>query len=314
MSALFDRTVCLSVTFHRPGNQRKFRPGEVTVDKADAAGNGDRADQSQVSASKQIFTNGNYKLAGQVKQQFESWLDVRSLPCPLKKGTHLIPVDLLDEVYTRLDETEREYLARAEDLANEYETAKQTARERLRELYNEADYPTVDQLRKKFSVERKLFDFAPPGETKLSETLYQQERERWSATFAEAETEVRDALRDTARQLVAHLSERLAPTPDGSRKRLHPSAVDNLEEFLSLFDRRNVLDDSELKALVGKARAVLSGVGNGQLFAGANKTGILKDDDRLADYVSQEMDGIRRDIDALMSDAPRRALSFDEED
>jgi len=304
MSTLFENTVCLAVTFHRPGDTRRFKPGEVEVRRADYADNGEKAAQSMVSASKRIFRNSHYLEAVRIDQKFDAFLIRRALNCPLKRGTYLVPVTLLDEVYEELDKAQAAYEAEATALAAEYDEAKEAARQRLRSLFNEKDYPAVDKLRRQFSVERRLFDFAPPGESKLSDAVYRQERERWADTFASAEEEVKQALRQAYRDLVAHLADRLAPTADGKKRRLHESAVKNLTEFLDLFDKRNVLNDSELQALVEQAKRILNGGGS------ANA---LRSNDSLREFVAEQLEEIKGSLDSLITEGPRRVVSFEEE-
>lgn len=303
-SQLFDNTVCLAVTFHRAGQHRRIRRGEAEV--VSTAGSGEKPNQEQFSVGKRIFTSDHYQTAMRVAHKFDQWLRKRAVPCPLKRGTELIPVGMLDEVYAELDRAQTAYNAEADSLLAEYEKLKADARRDLKDLYREEDYPTPARLRQSFWVERRMFDFSPPGEAKLSETVYRQERQRWTDTFAEAEDEVRQALRESLLMLVSHLAERLQPSPDGKKKVLHDSAVDKVVEFLELFDRRNVLDDEELKALVVRARRVLNG--------DSSMADALRQDGAVREIVRRRMDEVKTRLDALIKSGPARVVSFDEED
>jgi len=303
-SQLFDNTVCLAVTFHRAGQHRRIRQGEAEV--VSTSGNGDKPDQERFSVGKRIFASDHYRAAMKIAGKFDQWLRKRAVPCPLKRGTELIPVGMLDEVYAELDRAQTAYNAEADSLLAEYEKLKADARRDLKDLYREEDYPTPARLRQSFWVERRMFDFSPPGEAKLSETVYRQERQRWTDTFAEAEDEVRQALRESLLMLVSHLAERLQPSPDGKKKVLHDSAVDKVVEFLELFDRRNVLDDEELKALVVRARRVLNG--------DSSMADALRQDGAVREIVRRRMDEVKTRLDALIKSGPARVVSFDEED
>ena len=59
---------------------------------------------------------------------------------------------------------------------------------------------------------------------------------------------------------VQHMADRLKEGPDGKPLRFKETTVSNLVEFLANFEFRNVTDDSELQALVAKARELLHGV------------------------------------------------------
>ena len=151
-----------------------------------------------------------------------------------------------------------------------------------------------------------MFDFSPPNEAKLSEAVYKQERERWRQTFFEAEVEVKQALRESMLTLISHLAERLQPSPDGKKKVLRDSAVDKVVEFLELFDRRNVLNDEELKALVVRARRVLNG---DDMMADA-----LRQDGKVREILGRRMEEVKSRLDTLIKSGPARVISFDEED
>jgi len=302
-SQLFDNTVCLAVTFHRAGQHRRVRRGEAEV--VNAFNQGKKPDQDRFSIGKRIFDSEHYRAAMRIAYEFDVWVQRRSVPCPLRRGTHLIPIDLLDEICARLDEAQARYATEADALVAEYDELKQAARMGLKDLYREADYPAPEQLRQSFWVERRMFDFSPPSETKLSEAVYQQERSRWQQTFAEAENEVRQALRESMLTLVSHLAERLEPSPDGKKKVLRDSAVDKVVEFLELFDRRNVLNDKELKALVVRARQVLS---EDSVMAEA-----LRQDGAVREIVRRRMEEVKTRLDALVESGPARVITFDEE-
>jgi len=305
---LFDNTVCLAITFHQTGQHRQVRRGEaevIALESRQISDSGDKPNQEKFSIGKKIFTSDYYKKAMSIAHKFTVWLHKRAIPCPLKRGTELIPVGMLDEVYAKLDEAQTEYNAEIDALLLEYEQLKQDARQDLKELYREDDYLEPTQFRRAFWVERKLFDFSPPGKAKLSEAVYQQERDRWQKIFVEAENEVKLALRESMLKLVSHLAEKLQPTPDGKKRILKDSAVDKVVEFLELFDRRNVLDDQELKALVARARQVLK---RDDMMGEA-----LRQDDAIRDIVSRRMDEVKAGLDSLIQSGPARVISFEED-
>ena len=72
--------------------------------------------------------------------------------------------------------------------------------------------------------------------------------------------EIRTALRAGFVDLVSRVGERLTPSADGKRTVLKGSLVEGLQEFLALFDAKNLSDDRELKRLVDQARALVDGV------------------------------------------------------
>jgi len=75
----------------------------------------------------------------------------------------------------------------------------------------------------------------------------------------EIDNEVSLAFRQSFYNLLAHLSEKLQPTADGSKKVLKQAAVDKVTDFLDTFSRRNVMNDTEMTKLVTQAKKVLKG-------------------------------------------------------
>ena len=290
MSRLFENTVCVTVTFHRPGAVRAFRAGEVEVVKTGDRGDSQKADQSQVGASRKIFQNGYYKKAGDVAKSFYDWLDRRALDVPLGNSVRVIPRSMLAEAKDQFEKARRKYLDCADSFCEpaEYLKTKLAARTRLRELWDEKVYPSRDKLRGRFWVDWWELEFGPDSASALNE----------------AEQDVIQALRETFAGLVSHLAAKLAPVEDGKRRRLHPSAVANLKEFLDLFDQRNILDDTALKGLVDRAR---------NLVSGERVYDSLKDNDTLREFVGEQLGEIRASLDTLITDGPRRVVRFGEE-
>ncbi|MFH1264684.1 MAG: hypothetical protein ABIK89_03110 [Planctomycetota bacterium] len=291
MSRLFENTVCVTVTFHRPGAVRAFRAGEVEVVKSGDREDFQKADQSQVGANRKIFQNGYYKQAGDVAKRFYDWLDKRALDVPLGNSVRVIPRDTLPEAKEEFERAKREYEDCADSFCEpaEYLKTKMAARDRLRELFDEKVYPTRDTLRGRFSVDWWELEFGADS----------------AAALNEAEQDVIQALRETFAGLVSHLAAKLSPLEDGKRRRLHPSAVANLKEFLDLFDQRNILGDDELAGMVGKAR---------NLVSGERVYDSLKDNDTLREFVGEQLGEIRANLDTLITDGPRRVVTFGEED
>jgi hypothetical protein len=98
----------------------------------------------------------------------------------------------------------------------------------------------------------------------------------------------------------------LEPTADGRKKTFKTATIDKLLEFFELFDRRNVLNDVELKKLVESAKRVLSG---GDVLVDA-----LRSDQGVRDIVRDQMENVTKKLDALITEGPRRVVSFEEED
>jgi hypothetical protein len=287
--SLMERCVVLDVTFHRPGIRRKADLSLVSTD----------ADKAMLGLTKAIVVSKSYRRVLRLAGDTRRWLENRSLPSPLKRGTYLVPLELIDAVNTHMDEVDLLYARLARKFLAAYPKLKEKARIRLKDQWDPRNYPEESVLRAAFSVERRWLDFGTPSEAKLGKALWEVEKKRAENTWREATEEIRTALRQAFRDLVGGLADRLMPNPDGGRKRLHASAVTKLTEFLDLFSARNITGDAELGNLVSQAREVLAGKSAGSLRQAA-----------VGGEVMDEMIRVISSLDTLMEVAPRRAISF----
>jgi hypothetical protein len=118
----------------------------------------------------------------------------------------------LDEAVWRLDE--------------HYAEMRSAARDRLRSLFNPADYP--ESLRGLFGVSGDFPSVEPPAcLLQLNRALYEQERERAMSRFEQPVQLAEEAFTSELAKLVSHLTGQ----DDGKPKVFRDSAVDDLVEF-----------------------------------------------------------------------------------
>ena len=106
---------------------------------------------------------------------------------------------------------------------------------------------------------------APTGLEKIRADIFEREQEKAAAQWTAVLEESRNVLRAEMAELVDHMVERLEPGPDGKGKRFNSSLVENLDEFLTVFSKRNIADDAALQEVVEQARKALAGVTPKQL-------------------------------------------------
>jgi hypothetical protein len=144
-----------------------------------------------------------------------------------------------------------------------YELAKEAAKKPtveggLGELYDEDDYPTVEELRKAFNLRWSWLQLSVPDE--LPEEVRVREVSKLKASFLEAQEEIKLALRAGFKDLVSHAIERLTPGPDGKRKVFCESTFTKFNEFFETFNARNLMEDAELEAVVEQAKEIMKGL------------------------------------------------------
>ncbi len=282
-NSIFDKTVCLTVTFHIAGDTR---PGNISMLGGDA-------DKKEMSLSKRIFRSDAYAECWKIASRTRDWLKSRSVPSPLKVGTYLIPEQLVDAVNQRLTEAREEFNTAADAFAAEYPALIEQAKVRLLDQFDERNYLPVEVMRRRFWIERMFLDFTParPG------SIDQQ------AELTEAVSEIKVALRCGLLELVQRLSGMLGERADGKKKkRLSTKAVAAFTEWMDLLPARLVVDDAELKALADKAKAVMSG----------KSPADLRDIGAVREQTRKELEAVGCQLQTLVKDMPSRAFGFDE--
>ena len=192
----------------------------------------------------------------------------------------------------------RDELVQAEaDLNAVYEEVKADARRRLGRLYNPSDYPP--EVRDLFGVGWDFPSVEPPSYLmRIAPEVYEEERRRVAARFDEAVRLAEQAFASEFARLLSHLTARLANGEDGGRQVFRDSVVNNLVEFFGKFSELNVRSNPELDALVEQAQRLVRGV----------TPQALRDSDALRQEVTSSMARVRSQVEALITDAPRRRL------
>jgi hypothetical protein len=192
----------------------------------------------------------------------------------------------------------RDELQQAEANLNAvYDEIKADARERLGRLYDPADYPP--EVRGLFDVEWDFPSVEPPSYLlRISPEVYEQERQRVAARFEEAVTLAEQAFATEFARLLAHLTERLGGGEGGERRIFRDTAITNLTEFFSRFKHLNVRSSPELDGLVEQAQELIKGV----------EPQHLRDSSDLRSEIATKMAEVRTNVEALITDVPRRRL------
>jgi len=129
------------------------------------------------------------------------------------------------------------------------------AEHRLKGMYRTSDYPTVIQLRKKFSIEvscmniSDLEDFRVKINPMEATRLKQRIEEEYAARIAEASQDIWDRIAET----VGHMAERLSDPKNVFRD----SLVDNVRHLIDLLPKLNFTDDRRIKQVAFNMRSLL---------------------------------------------------------
>lgn len=251
-----------------------------------------------LSAGKKLLDSKHpaFRAVNAVKHEVVTYWRGVSLPFP-EPGIRLIRQQDVSAVQVQLTTLKAELTEAVEQLEQQFDAMKATARERLGSLFNPTDYP--DSLRSLFDVTWEFPNVEPPSYLQqLSPDLYRQESQRVSARFDEAVQLAETAFIEEMSRLVSHLTERINGSDDGQPKVFRDTAIENIREFFQRFRELNVHSSDQLDQLVEQSQRILSGV----------EPQALRDTAQLRQRVAGELSAVQSVLDGLLVDRPRRNI------
>lgn len=290
----FDSALVMTVGWKWPKLSKSVSSEQLTI-----IGETPLTDKRKVHSSKDLFDCPELKRMFGHAGQVDDFLYRRCLPFPLQRGTYLLPKDFFHEVENFLTEHRAEREPLIEAILAVYDKAIEDAKIFLGPLFHANDYLPKDRLRTRFSFEWKYLQIGVSDALKeISAEIAAREADKMQATYTEASEAIQSMLRTSMNDLIAHLCERLEPTPEGKKKIFRDSSMDNIQEFLRTFSSRNLTEDNALENLVAQAQQLVAGV------SPAN----LRDNEGLRDSVQKGFSEIKEKLSALIQDAPIRQL------
>lgn len=223
-----------------------------------------------------------------------------ALPFPIK-GCMLVPKKLIPVIQEHLSQLKWEYDTAVDDFLYHYRQTVLDAKESLGELYDELDYPSREEVRKRFRFEWRHIVVGPSNSKVLPPSLYQEEVQKFQNLMEQARQEAISALRVEFVNLVANLNDKLKGTNDGDRpKKLRDAAVENLKAFLDNFANRNLFEDETLSELVEQCRSIIGGTTASQ----------IRTNSQVKENLHNQMEQILETVENSLEDLPRRKLRF----
>lgn len=291
---MMERAICITLYLGVLGNSRKVPISQVEVD----------ADKALIRANKTLLDCSEYKAIQSADGRFRDYLYSRCLPSNFQPGTYLLPLKLVNEVENRLRAYDLERGLLVDAFCAAYPARVREVETRLRGVFNAKDYPPVGLVRRRFRMEWNYVSFGTPGKLEeVSAELFRESREKLARQVEEAGEAVKAVLRTQMAELTNHMVERLSGTgANGRAKTFRNTLLDNMADFLDVFQVRNIADDTALAALVTQARQVLNGT----------SPDMLREDDATRQYVRERFETIKTTLTALVCEKPGRKISFED--
>lgn len=180
----------------------------------------------------------------------------------LDEGQRLLPATKLDGYSVFMKSLALDFDREVGDFLAHYPKAVDMAKTRLGDLFVQADYPSVEQLRNQF-----MFTFTVSPVPTGDDFRVAVDAEIKAQVDERLKDALKLALSDTAGRIVRHVShlvERLEEVDNGSKKgtggqvRFHASMVQNIKDLVAAMPDFNLSNDKELDAINQDMRAKLS--------------------------------------------------------
>ncbi len=184
-----------------------------------------------------------------------TWHNGRTLPWS-DKGVRLLPMSMFFDYKKEVDARKAYFDTQVDKFLQQYPTLVETTKNTLGDLYDPADYPSVEELRSKFAF-RMVFSPVPEaGDFRLdvnSDHLAEL-RAQYESAY---DTRVKEAMQtawDKLHSTLTHMSEKLTEPEGEQTKQFRTTFLTNVSEMCDLLTHLNITKNPDLE----RARKQLS--------------------------------------------------------
>ena len=275
----------------------------------DSAASSFGAQGKRLSASKAIVNGDNEyvaavtkilsRLAKEWKERTDPWLD---------EGVRLLQTSQVNLFNDYILTVRPELQTAVAELQSHLADVKDEARSELGDLFNEEDYPVSVVDKYSFAIDYPSLE--PPAWLQgVNPDVYKEQCERVSRRFDEAAALGEAVFVETFADLVSHLSEKLQPGEEGTRKIFRGESVENIHNFIQRFKSLYVGTNAELEGLVTQAQEILSvNTPGGRVPVNANE---IRTIDWIGSQVRTGMERLKTSLEGVVQALPRRQFSQD---
>jgi hypothetical protein len=264
------------------------------------------SDKSMIHVAKDILDSEELRAVVSYDNSTAMWFRSRCTYAPWVRG-FLMGAQLVPDAFAWMDARGEGRAVLIQKFKAAYPAKIADAKARLRDNFDETEYPPVEAVERAFTMEYMPIDFAVSKKltSVVSKAAFDRESQKLQASMATAAQTLDQTLAFILQETVDHLVGRLtAADAEGKPKRLHASALAKLDEFVAIFPKRNLTGNEELAELVARAKRVTSGVDVKQLKNVA--------DTRVA--VVTELTSVKQALDKMLVDAPNRRMTLNDEE
>jgi hypothetical protein len=305
---LTDNAVLVRVSFGRVGTQKKVSPDEIAVETE-----GNVKIQKRLLDSKEMKAIDRYD--AQVKQYIAARTNRPKTRGRGREGLRFVGIKLVAEFDAKMKEFMRGRNEHVQNLKRAYAGIIENDRERLfvmnngvkQSIFRASDYLPVDSFEEEFQFTCEYLELVAPRSMRaVSEDLYKQVEANIQRQAEEDMDAMRVALRVEFSSLVDWAINRLTPGENGKKKVFKVKGKDGadigfaarLNDFISVFEGRDLSGDSELGVVIQKAREIMSGVDPKD----------LRSSEALRDSLRDQFSDIKTILDPWVVEEPSRKI------
>lgn len=289
VSRLLKDAAGLIVTTGAFGLEKKADMNQIQTD----------ADSDMMRVNKILLNSPEHKAVLKFQAQTVGMVRRNTVPSVLTKGMYLFRASAIEGIENYLCEQETALTGVVEEFCAMYQEQVQEARRLLCGQFREEDYPPTDVVRQRFVMRHSWVTFSIPEN--IPPKVREAEEAKAAAFWEDAAGEIRETLRAGFGKLVNKMVDRLAVKPGEKPPIFRDSLVENWDEFFTFFEGRDLTNDTDLQALVTKARALL----------GDADAKTLRNNLKLRNEVATGFGKLAETLDECIEAAPKRKFDFD---
>jgi hypothetical protein len=173
----------------------------------------------------------------------------------------LLPTAMYFDYHKEITATQMEFYRLVDEFVDVYRTAVYEARTKLGDMFDEGEYPSIEEIRTKFKFD---FTYIPLSEAKdfrldIGASANAQLQAHYQAWYQEQLASAMGDIWNRLRDALTHMSERLDHS-DEIKKVFRDSLVSNVEEMVDIMQKCNVVNDPHMEEARQKLLRALKGV------------------------------------------------------
>lgn len=234
------------------------------------------AKKQMVRANKDLIDKSHLLQINTVINDARNFVYNIANPFPIK-GIHFISNDAVPVIKEKLDQYIIKLNEEVELFIGQYEQFITDAETELGQddLFNIGDYPSVNDIKKRFSINYRFFELSIPKH--IDEKIRNEESENFKKLIKQTEEMSILALREGFSDILKHLTNTLTGKLDGEDKRLSQSSIDKVKHFFESFKYKNIFNDIELENMLKSANEILEGIDQKTLSKDKDLTKLVND-------------------------------------